>query len=54
MEFQEIVILKVREFQGLYSRLSSYGGVYMDRTRGVYDYDDTNRNINQEKLKIMI
>ena len=36
---------------GLYSRLSSYGGVYMDRTRGVYDYDDTNRNINLREIK---
>ncbi len=36
---------------GLYSRLSSYGGVYMDRTRGVNDYDDTNRNINLREIK---
>ena len=36
---------------GLYSRLSSYGGVYMDRTRGVSDYDDTNTNINLREIK---
>ena len=36
---------------GLYSRLGSYGGVYIDRTRGVSDYDDTNTNINLREIK---
>ena len=36
---------------GLYSRLGSYGGVYIDRTRDVSDYDDINTNINLREIK---
>ena len=36
---------------GLYSRLGSYGGVYIDRTGGVSDYDDINTNINLREIK---
>jgi hypothetical protein len=36
---------------GLYSRLGSYGGVYIDRTRGVSDYDDVDKIINLRETK---
>jgi hypothetical protein len=36
---------------GLYSRLRSYGGVYIDRTRDVSDYDDINTEINLREIK---
>jgi len=36
---------------GVYSRLGSYGGVYIDRSRGVSDYDDIDRSINLREIK---
>ena len=36
---------------GLYSRLGSYGGVYIDRTRGVSDHDDVDKIINLRETK---
>tara|TARA_B100000886_G_scaffold142689_1_gene96898 strand:+ start:1562 stop:2707 length:1146 start_codon:yes stop_codon:yes gene_type:complete len=39
------------KISGLYSRLGSYGGVYIDRTGGVSDYDDINTNINLREIK---
>ena len=36
---------------GLYSRLGSYGGVYIDRTRGVSEYDDIDTSINLREIK---
>ena len=36
---------------GLYSRLGSYGGVYIDRTRSVSDYDDIDTSINLREIK---
>ena len=36
---------------GIYSRLGSYGGVYMDRTRGVSDYDGVDKIINLREIK---
>ena len=36
---------------GIYSRLGSYGGVYVDRTRGVSAYDDIDRSVNLREIK---
>ena len=36
---------------GIYSRLGSYGGVYIDRSRGVSSYDDIDRSINLREIK---
>ena len=36
---------------GIYSRLGSYGGVYIDRSRGVSNYDDIDRSINLREIK---
>ena len=36
---------------GVYSRLGSYGGVYIDRSRGVSNYDDIDRSINLREIK---
>ena len=35
----------------IYSRLGSYGGVYMDRTRGTSDYDGVDKIINLREIK---